>query len=168
MSTSDNSIYHLSFKTATGKDFPLSTCKGKVILIINTATKCGFAPQFKELESLHKAYGPRGLMVIGMPSNQFASQEPVDDASMTESCKINFGVSFPLMAKADVNGPATHPVFSWLKQKAPGWLGKDIRWNFTKFLVATNGTSVQRFAPGTPPSRMKKDIEKALSPITPS
>jgi len=156
------SIFDLSFTTAKGTVVKLSDYRGKTLLIVNTATKCGFAPQFKGLESLHKAFRNKGLVVLGMPCDQFAHQEPTKDTDMAETCLINFGVTFPLAAKSNVNGPDTNPVFQFLKDRAPGILGKDIRWNFTKFLIMPDGITVKRFAPGTQPDRIKPYIHKFL------
>lgn len=148
---------------ATGKSLDLTSLKGKPLLIVNTATKCGLAPQFEGLEEIHQKYGPRGLTVIGFPSNQFANQEPESDASVTEVCRIHHGVTFPLTKKVEVNGTDTHPLFALLKSRAPGFLGiPDVKWNFTKFLISGDGTTVTRYSPTTPPETLHKDIEKQL------
>lgn len=149
---------------ANGKKIDLSTLQGKPLLVVNTATKCGLAPQFKGLEELHLKYGPKGLQVLGFPSDQFAGQEPETNETVTEVCKINHGVTFPLSKKADVNGENAHPFLRVLKDLAPGFFGnKDIKWNFTKFLVSPDGSTVKRYAPTTDPSKIQKDIEKYLA-----
>jgi len=155
--------FDFTLELTKGKTLDLSAHKGKPMLVVNTATKCGLAPQFESLEDLHEDYGPRGLLVLGMPSNQFANQEPVGDADMVEACKVGYGVTFPLTRKVDVNGPGTHPLMALLKEMAPGMLGKrDLSWNFTKFLVWPDGSKVKRYAPTTLPSSIRKDIEKLL------
>jgi glutathione peroxidase len=136
--------------------------EGKVLLIVNTASKCGFTPQYEGLEALHKKYGDKDLAVIGFPCDQFANQEPGSDSDIASFCKLNYGVSFRLMSKIDVNGEGTHPVFAFLKKQAGSLLGSDIKWNFTKFLVAKDGKTVKRFAPTTEPVKLEKDIEAAL------
>jgi len=157
-----DSFYDLSAATSAGKPLPFSTFRGKAVLVVNTATKCGLAPQFDGLEKLHQTYKDRGLAVIGFPSDQFAHQEPVADHEMEQVCKVNFGVTFPLAAKIDVNGPATHPVYRYLKAKTKGLFGSDIKWNFTKFLISPEGKVLKRYAPTTEPAAIAKDIEKAL------
>ncbi|MEI6876584.1 MAG: glutathione peroxidase [Spirochaetota bacterium] len=135
--------------------------KGKTLLIVNTASKCGFTPQYKGLEALHRDYRHRGLVVIGVPCDQFAHQEPGTDAEIASFCELNYGVSFPLMAKVEVNGPKAHPLFVTLRKKSPSLLGNSLKWNFTKFLVSPRG-SVKRFAPTVEPERMRVEIEKEL------
>jgi glutathione peroxidase len=157
-----DSFYGLSAQTPAGKTVNFEDYKGKVVLVVNTATKCGLAPQFDGLEKLHQKYKDQGLTVIGFPCDQFANQEPVKDADMEQVCKVNFGVTFPLLAKIDVNGVNTHPVYRYLKGKSKGLFGKDIKWNFTKFLVTKDGRGVVRFAPTTEPATIEKDIVKAL------
>lgn len=158
-----DSIFSLSAKSNDGKDFQFSSLEGKVILVVNTASKCGFTPQYKGLEELYKKYKDKGLVVLGFPCDQFAHQEPGSDAEVAAFCQLNFGVSFPLMSKIEVNGKGTHPVFEFLKSKAPSALGRTIKWNFTKFLVRRDGTTVTRYAPTTEPSELEKDIEGALA-----
>ena len=145
-----------------GKDISLDSYKGKAVLIVNTASKCGFTPQYKGLEELNKAYRDRGLVVIGFPCDQFAHQEPASDGEIAEFCQINFGVTFQLMKKIDVNGKNEHPIFTFLKAKAGGFFGKSIKWNFTKFLVSADGKTVKRFAPKDEPKTLAADIEKVL------
>ena len=157
-------VYDFQAKSIDGKDIPLSDFKGQVILIVNTASKCGFTPQFGGLEELHKAYANKGLVVLGFPCNQFGSQDPGADGEIAEFCQVNYGVSFPMMGKVDVNGPAAHPLYKWLSAQAPGLLGsKSINWNFTKFLVGKDGQVIKRYAPTEKPADMGKDVEKALA-----
>jgi glutathione peroxidase len=157
------SLFELSAKANDGKDALLSAYAGKVTLVVNTASKCGFTPQYEGLEALYKKYKDRGLVILGFPCDQFAHQEPSGDEAIAQFCKLNFGVTFPLMAKIEVNGPGTHPVFEFLKKKAPGMIGGNIKWNFTKFLVGRDGKTVKRFAPTTEPVKLEKYIEEALS-----
>lgn len=140
-----------------------SAYEGKVVLIVNTASKCGFTPQYEGLEALWKKYRERGLVVIGFPCDQFAHQEPGNDAEVAAFCKARFGVSFPLMAKVEVNGRNAHPLFAWLRSGTGGLLGNSVKWNFTKFLVARDGRTVKRFAPTVEPAALESVIEAALS-----
>lgn len=156
-----NNFYDLAFKDTTGKEISLGEYRGKVLLLVNTATKCGLAPQFTELEVLHQTYKDKGLVVIGFPSNQFA-QEPEANETVVEACQVNFGVTFLLSEKIDVNGPNTHPVFVYLKQNSKSMLGKDIKWNFTKFLVSRDGETIKRFAPTTKPEALRTTIERMI------
>jgi glutathione peroxidase len=150
-------------RTLAGDTTDLSAYQGKVLLIVNTASKCGLTPQYAGLEALYKQYAVQGLEILGFPCNQFGKQEPGTESAIQEFCQINYGVSFPMHAKIDVNGSETHPVFQQLKQAAPGILGsKGIKWNFTKFLVAKDGTIVTRFSPKTEPKDMEKDIQAQL------
>jgi glutathione peroxidase len=153
------------FKAATlnGKDQELSDYKGKVVLVVNTASKCGLTPQYEGLQELYKEYKEQGLEILGFPCNQFGKQEPGDAGQISEFCEINYGVSFPMFGKIDVNGKDTHPVFEYLKDELPGTLGKNIKWNFTKFLIGKDGQPIKRFAPTTKPADLKKYIEKALA-----
>jgi glutathione peroxidase len=147
-----------------GQAFDFQTIKDRVVLIVNTASACGFTPQFAGLEELHRTYGPRGLVVMGFPCNQFGAQDPGSNADIGAFCQKNYGVSFAMMAKIDVNGPDAHPLYQWLKQEAPGILGSQaIKWNFTKFLVGKHGQVLARFAPQDAPSKLAKDIEAALA-----
>ncbi|MEB3751647.1 glutathione peroxidase [Geobacillus icigianus] len=158
------SVYQFSAKTIRGEEQPLSVYQGKVLLIVNTASRCGFTPQYKELQELYDDYRDRGFVVLGFPCNQFGGQEPGTEEEIEQFCQLNYGVTFPLFAKVDVNGDHAHPLFHYLKEQAPGALGtKAIKWNFTKFLVDRNGEVVARFAPQTKPNELRKEIEKLLS-----
>jgi len=158
----DLTLYDFSLKALDGSDFNLTSLKGKVMLIVNTASKCGFTGQYAGLEQLHRQYGDKGLLIIGVPCNQFANQEPGSSSEIAEFCKLTYDVSFPLMAKVDVNGKNADPLFVWLKKQAPGTLGSSVKWNFTKFLVQKDGRTVKRYAPTVEPDSLKGDIEKAL------
>jgi len=156
-------IYDFAAQDASGREIPLSEFRDKVLLVVNTASKCGFTPQYEGLEALHRSLRERGFNVLGFPCNQFGNQEPGDDAEIANFCKLNYDVSFPVFTKIDVNGPKASPVFNWLKGKAPGLLGSTgIKWNFTKFLVSRDGNEVQRFAPTTKPEALREAIEKLL------
>jgi len=158
------SIYDFQARQINGEDLALSTFKGKVMLIVNTASQCGFTPQFAGLEELHKAYGAQGLVVLGFPCNQFGGQDPGQDNEIASFCHVNYGVSFPMMSKIDVNGLSAHPLYQWLSAEAPGLLGsKAIKWNFTKFLVSQDGRVVKRYAPLDKPASLADDIETALA-----
>jgi glutathione peroxidase len=146
-----------------GKQLNLADKQGKVLLVVNTASKCGFTPQYDGLEALYKKYGGQGFEVLAFPCNQFGGQEPGDAAQIDEFCKVNFGLSFPLMAKVEVNGAGAPPLYDWLKNEAPGLMGsKSIKWNFTKFLIGRDGNVVRRYAPTDKPESIAKDIEKLL------
>ncbi|WP_394200518.1 glutathione peroxidase [Shewanella waksmanii] len=158
------SIYNFNAESITKEQIEMSAYTGKVVLIVNTASACGFTPQYKELQALYEKYGPDNFVVLGFPCNQFGQQEKADEATINQFCELNFGVSFPLFAKVDVNGEHAAPLFDYLKQQAPGLLGsKKIKWNFTKFLVDSQGKVVNRYAPTTKPSALEKDIEKLLN-----
>lgn len=157
-----DSIYDLSFTSNTGEEVPLEQFRGQPMLIVNTASKCGLTPQYRGLQEIYSELGPEGLVVIGFPCDQFANQEPGDDDQIKEFCEINYGVSFPLSTKVDVNGSKTHPVFSFLKDRTDGLLGSAIKWNFTKFLVAPDGQTVTRYSPRTDPAKLSDDIEPLL------
>jgi glutathione peroxidase len=157
------SVYDFEAQQIGGQTVPLAQFRGKPLLIVNTASACGFTPQFGGLEQLHKEYGPRGLVVLGFPCNQFGSQDPGSDDEIASFCQVNYGVSFPMMSKIDVNGAAAHPLYQWLTREAPGLLGsKAIKWNFTKFLVGKDGKVLKRYAPQDAPDKLAKDIEEAL------
>lgn len=146
-----------------GKTLNLAEKQGKVLLVVNTASKCGFTPQYDGLEELWKKYGDQGFEVLAFPCNQFGAQEPGDAGQIEEFCKVNFGLSFPLMAKVEVNGPNELPLYSWLKSEAPGLMGtRSVKWNFTKFLIDRSGKVVRRYAPADKPASIAKDIEKLL------
>ena len=158
------SLYDLEAQSIDHQTVPLSRYKGQVMLIVNTASACGFTPQFTGLEKLHQKYGSQGLTVLGFPCNQFASQDPGDDAQIANFCQKNYGVSFQMMSKVKVNGDEAHPLYQWLTAEAPGILGsKAIKWNFTKFLVGKDGRVIKRYAPQDSPEKMAKDIEAALA-----
>ncbi|MCC7545404.1 MAG: glutathione peroxidase [Aquabacterium sp.] len=158
------SVYDFEAQTITGQSVKLDQYKGKVVLIVNTASKCGFTPQFEGLEALWKAYEAKGVVILGFPCNQFGSQDPGNNTEIASFCQLNYGVSFPMMAKVDVNGPAAHPLYKWLVKEAPGILGtKSIKWNFTKFLVGKDGQVIGRYAPTDKPAGLKADIDKALA-----
>jgi glutathione peroxidase len=157
------SIYDFHARTIAGEEQSLADLKGKVLLIVNTASKCGFTPQFTGLEAIYEKYKEEGLAVLGFPCNQFLNQDPGSEAEIESFCSLNYGVTFPMFAKIDVNGPDAHPLFQHLAEAAPGLLGsKKIKWNFTKFLVSRNGDILDRYAPTTKPEDIAKDIEKAL------
>ena len=155
-------MYEYEIKKADGSVETMESYKDKVLLIVNTASKCGFTPQYKGLEALHQKYKDQGLVVLGFPCNQFAHQEPGSDAEIQNFCALNFGVSFPVMAKIDVNGKNTHPLFAELKKRTKGLLGDTVKWNFTKFLVSPNGEKIKRFEPTVEPEKMEEDIKALL------
>jgi len=155
-------FYNLSVNTPQGKTLNMNEFKGKTVLIVNTATKCGLAPQFDGLEALHQQYKDRGLVVLGFPSSQFLNQEPETNDTVVEACRINFGVTFQLTEKIDVNGKDTHPIFVYLKDELGGTIGKKIKWNFTKFLITPDGKPFKRYAPTTKPEKLEKDIKNLL------
>lgn len=156
-------VYDFDALTITGKSVPLKQYEGKPMLIVNTASACGFTPQFAGLEELHKTYAAKGLVVLGFPCNQFGAQDKGNNDEIAEFCQLNYGVSFPMMAKIDVNGSDAHPLYQWLSSEAPGLLGtKAIKWNFTKFLVGKDGQVLKRYAPTDTPKSMAEDIEAAL------
>jgi glutathione peroxidase len=158
------SIYDFSVKTIQGEEKTLADYKGKVLLIVNTASKCGFTPQYQELQELYDQYRDQGFAVLGFPCNQFGQQEPGTEDEIAQFCQLNYGVTFPMFAKVDVNGANAHPLFDYLTDKAPGVFGtKAIKWNFTKFLVDRNGHVIERFAPKTKPGELKQEIEKLLN-----
>ncbi|MBN2436502.1 MAG: glutathione peroxidase [Spirochaetes bacterium] len=158
------SLYDLEFNDSKGNIVKMKQFEGKVLLIVNTATKCGLAPQFEELEQIYQKYKNREFTVIGFPSNQFANQEPEANETMAETCKINFGVTFLLSEKILVNGKDTHPVFAYLKDNSKsGIFGKKIKWNFTKFLISSDGKIIKRYSPAVKPFRIEKDIISFLA-----
>ena len=155
-------FFDLQTRTPQGTDISMGEFKGKAVLIVNTATKCGLAPQFRELEALHQKYKDKGLVIFGFPCNQFQNQEPETNESMEQSCELNFGVTFQLTEKILVNGKDTHPIFKYLKDQLPGKLGKRIKWNFTKFLITPEGVPFKRYAPTIKPASMEEDIRGIL------
>ncbi len=158
-----SSIHDFEALSIDGKPVSLAQFKGKPMLIVNTASACGFTPQFGGLEKLHQTYGARGLVVLGFPCNQFGSQDPGSNDEIASFCQLNFGVSFPMMEKINVNGADAHPLYQWLTAEAPGLLGsKAIKWNFTKFLVGKDGRVIKRYAPQDAPEKLSADIEAAL------
>lgn len=158
------SIYDFEARQIDGKKVALKKYQGKVMLIVNTASACGFTPQFGGLEELHQAYGKKGLVVLGFPCNQFGAQDPGSNQEIAGFCQLNYGVTFPMMAKIDVNGPTADPLYQWVSAEAPGLMGsKAIKWNFTKFLIGKDGQVIKRFAPADPPAALAKDIEAALA-----
>jgi glutathione peroxidase len=160
---STTSVYDFSANSLGAKRADLAATKGKVLLIVNTASQCGFTPQYKGLEEVYEKYHDQGFEVLGFPCNQFGAQEPGDSGQIAQFCEQNYGVTFPMFEKVDVNGANAHPLFKWLKDQAPGLLGtKDIKWNFTKFLVGRDGKVVDRYAPTTRPDAIAGDIEKLL------
>ncbi|PWJ55597.1 glutathione peroxidase [Dyadobacter jejuensis] len=157
------SFYDLSAHRPNGTVLPFSDFQGKTVLIVNTATQCGLAPQFEGLEVLHERYADKGLVVLGFPCNQFRNQEPETNETVEMSCRMNHGVTFQLTKKVDVNGPDTDPVFVFLKKSLGGFLGKRIKWNFTKFLIGPDGKPYKRYAPTTKPAALEEDIQKLLT-----
>jgi glutathione peroxidase len=164
MTDSPTSIYDFEAISIEGKPAQLSTQRGKVLLIVNTASACGFTPQFAGLETLWETYRDQGLVVLGFPSNEFGSQDPGSDGEIASFCQLNYGVSFPMMSKVEVNGGNAHPLWKWLTKEAPGFLGsKGIKWNFTKFLVGRDGKVLKRYAPTDKPESIEGDIKAALA-----
>ena len=159
-----STVYDFEAQQIGGPTVPLAQFRGKPLLIVNTASACGFTPQFAGLEELHKRYAERGLVVLGFPCNQFGHQDPGSNEEIASFCQVNYGVSFPMMTKVDVNGAEAHPLYRWLTAEAPGLLGsKAIKWNFTKFLVGKDGRVLKRYAPQDAPAKLAKDVETALA-----
>ncbi|MBO9331058.1 glutathione peroxidase [Achromobacter xylosoxidans] len=160
-----STIYDFSARGIDGAERPLDAYRGRVLLVVNVASKCGFTPQYAGLEALYRKYREAGLTVLGFPCDQFGHQEPGDEAAIREFCSTQYDVSFPLYAKIEVNGDAAHPLYRWLKQEKPGLLGTGrIKWNFTKFLVGRDGRPIKRYAPTDTPASLTGAIEKALAP----
>lgn len=156
-------LYDFTVKASDGSDVDLADYRGKVVLVVNTASKCGFTPQFEGLEKLWKTYGGDDFVVLGFPCNQFGNQDPGSNAEIQEFCQVNYGVSFPMMAKIDVNGDDAAPLFRWLTSAKPGLLGsKRIKWNFTKFLIGRDGEVIDRYKPQEDPGALASDIERAI------
>ena len=157
-------VYDFDAQSINGQPVALKQFEGKVLLIVNTASACGFTPQFGGLEALHQAYGKKGLVVLGFPCNQFGAQDPGSNNEIASFCEMNYGVSFPMMSKVDVNGTSADPLWAWLKSSAPGVLGSEtVKWNFTKFLVGRDGKVIRRYAPNEEPDALRRDIEAALA-----
>ncbi|EEK95149.1 Glutathione peroxidase bsaA [Bacillus thuringiensis serovar thuringiensis str. T01001] len=156
-------VYDFSAKTITGEEKSLKDYKGKALLIVNVASKCGFTPQYKGLQEVYDKYKDQGLEILGFPCNQFGGQEPGTEADITSFCELNYGVNFPMFAKVDVKGDKAHPLYTYMTEQAPGLLGmKAVKWNFTKFLIGKDGKVVGRFAPQTKPVDLEVEIEKVL------
>jgi glutathione peroxidase len=155
-------LYDFSAKSLAGEEVPLQRFEGQVLLIVNTASKCGFTPQYRALEDLHREFGARGFAVLGFPCNQFGAQEPGDAKQIGAFCESNFDVTFPMFEKIDVNGAKAHPLYDFLKREKSGLLGSAIKWNFTKFLVDRKGKVTARHAPTTRPESLKREIEALL------
>jgi glutathione peroxidase len=159
----ETNFYQFSAKSLQGENVKMEDYKGKTILVVNTASKCGLTPQYEGLEKLYEKYKEKGLVILGFPCNQFANQEPGDEKSISEGCLINYGVTFPMFSKVDVNGENAHPIFKYLKSELKGALGNKIKWNFTKFLVDKDGNPVKRFAPTTKPEKIDRYLESHLN-----
>jgi glutathione peroxidase len=158
-----DNIHAFSARGIDGEDVPLSRFRGKVLLVVNVASRCGFTPQYRELEALYRELAPQGLVVLGFPCNQFARQEPGDETRIRQFCSLNYDVTFPVFSRIEVNGPRAHPLYRWLKAQAPGLLGtRAIKWNFTKFLVGRDGTVLRRYPPTRSPRALRPDIVAAL------
>jgi glutathione peroxidase len=157
-----NNFYQFSAKTLQGKETSMESFKGKTILVVNTASKCGLTPQFEGLENLYQKYKDKELVILGFPCNQFANQEPGDESSIAEGCVINYGVTFPMFAKIEVNGENAHPIYKYLKKELSGLFGGKIKWNFTKFLIDSEGNPVKRFSPVTKPEKIDNYLAKLL------
>jgi glutathione peroxidase len=158
----ETSFYDFKAKTLGGKEISMEEYKGKTVLVVNTASKCGFTPQFGGLEELYKKYNDKGLVILGFPCNQFANQEPGDEKSIAEGCLLNYGVTFPMFSKIDVNGTDAHPLYKYLKSALPGFLSNRIKWNFTKFLIDSEGKPAKRFAPSTEPDKIDTYLQKII------
>lgn len=159
-----STVYEYSAKRIDGQEQSIDAYRGKALLIVNVASKCGYTPQYAGLESLYRKYKDQGLMILGFPCNQFLSQEPGDEQAIQQFCSLNYDVSFPIFSKIDVNGDGTHPLYQFLKKSAKGVLGTEaIKWNFTKFLVSKDGEHIERFATATKPEEMDADIQRVLA-----
>ena len=158
-------FYNFEAETLQGESISLESFRGKVVLVVNTASLCGFTPQYDALQSLYVKYKDQGFEVLGFPCNQFGSQEPGDEKSIASGCLTQFAISFPMFRKVDVNGAEAHPLFAWLTTSLPGIMGRKIKWNFTKFLISSDGKPLKRFAPGTRPEALEPEIIQALGAI---
>lgn len=156
-------FYQFEAQSLQGESVSMEAYKGKVVLIVNTASKCGLTPQYEGLEQLYRKYHEKGLVILGFPCNQFANQEPGDANEIAQNCQINYGVSFPMFAKVDVNGDKAHPLFKYLRSELKGLFGSKIKWNFTKFLIGPDGKPLKRFAPTTKPEKIEPYIQKLLA-----
>ena len=156
-------FYDFKATSLQGKEKQMEEYKGKVVVVVNTASKCGLTPQYEGLEKLYKEYKDKGLVVLGFPCNQFGGQEPGGEKEISEGCLINYGVSFPMFSKIDVNGEHAHPIYKYLKNELKGFPGSEIKWNFGKFMLDRNGKPYKRFSPFTKPEKLRKDIEKLLA-----
>lgn len=158
----EKQFYKLSAKSLRGNEISMEEYKGKTVLVVNTASKCGLTPQYEGLETLYQKYKDKGLVILGFPCNQFGNQEPGDDKSISEGCLINYGVSFPMFSKVDVNGSGAHPIFKFLKSNLSGFPGNSLKWNFTKFLLNSEGNPVKRFSPWSKPESIDPYLKKIL------
>lgn len=156
------SFYNFTAKSLQGEDISMESFKDKFVLVVNTASKCGLTPQYEGLESLYQKYKDKDFVILGFPCNQFANQEPGDEKSISDVCLINYGVSFPMFSKIDVNGESAHPLYKFLKKEIGGVLGSSIKWNFTKFLINKNGDVIERFSPITKPEKIDKYLSKLI------
>jgi glutathione peroxidase len=158
-----NPFYQLSANSLQGQRVPMQTYRGKVLLVVNTASKCGLTPHYQDMQQLYEQYADQGLVVLGFPCNQFRQQEPGDADAIGSFCETNYGVRFPMFDKVEVNGPHAHPIFRYLREQLPGWFGSSIKWNFTKFLIGRDGAPIRRFAPTTRRGKMEPAIQQALA-----
>lgn len=158
----NSTFYQFKAKTLQGKEISMEQYKGKVVVVVNTASKCGLTPQYEGLEALNQKYKDKGLVILGFPCNQFGNQEPGGAKEISEGCLINYGVSFQMFDKIDVNGDTAHPLFKYLKKELPGFLISKVKWNFTKFVIGRNGKPVKRFSPTTKPEQMEAYIQSLL------
>jgi glutathione peroxidase len=158
----ENNFHQFTAISLQGKEIKMEAFSGKIVLVVNTASKCGLTPQYEGLELLYEKYKDQGFVILGFPCNQFGNQEPGTEKEISEGCLINYGVTFPMFSKIEVNGKNAHPIFKYLKSKLPGLIGEDIKWNFAKFIIDGNGLPVKRFSPTTIPEKLVKDIEKLL------
>ncbi len=156
------SFYDFKAKSLGGKEISMEAYKGKTVLVVNTASKCGLTPQFEGLEDLYRKYSDKGLVILGFPCNQFANQEPGDEKEIAEGCLVNYGVTFPMFSKIDVNGSDAHPLYKYLKSELPGFLSSRIKWNFTKFLIDSEGKPVKRFSPSTEPGKIDAYLQEKM------
>ena len=156
-------FYEFSAKSLQGQEVGMDSYKNKTVLVVNTASKCGLTPQYEGLEKLYEKYKEKGLVILGFPCNQFGNQEPGDAKSISEGCLLNYGVTFPMFSKIDVNGDGAHPIFKYLQKELPGMMGGKIKWNFTKFLIDATGKPIKRFAPTTVPEKIDEELKEILA-----